>query len=62
MNTMKMTEDMLNKVDQNNMKARAILMTLVDAHQNDGNEDLTIVIEAALDYLNRNHDLFNEMQ
>lgn len=59
---MKMTEDMLNKVDQNNMKARAILMTLVDAHQNDGNEDLTIVIEAALDYLNRNHDLFNEMQ
>ena len=59
---MKMTEDTLNKVDQNNMKARAILMTLVDAHQNDGNEDLTIVIEAALDYLNRNHDLFNEMQ
>ena len=59
---MKMTEDMLNKVDQNNMKARAILMTLVDAHHNDGNEDLTIVIEAALDYLNRNHDLFNEMQ
>ena len=50
---MKMTEDKLNQIDENFTKARAILMTYLDAHQHDGSEDHTIVIEAAMDYMNR---------
>lgn len=57
---MKMTEDKLNQIDENFTKARAILMTYLDAHQHDGSEDHTIVIEAAMDYMNRVNTLLNE--
>lgn len=59
---MKMTEDMLNKVDQNNMKARAILQAAIDSHQDGDHEDYNLVVEAALDYLTKNYHLLDEAQ
>lgn len=57
---MKMTEDMLNQIDENFTKARVILLTYLEAHQNDGSEDHITVIEVAMDYLNRVEELLNE--
>lgn len=61
--TMKLTEEMMNQIDQNNMKARAILQAALDAHQNnDTAEDYNLVVEAALDYLTKNYHLLDQAQ
>lgn len=59
---MKITENDLFQIDQNNMKARCILQTLLDAHQHDGSEDYNLVVEVVVDYLTRNHNILNEVQ
>ncbi len=59
---MKMTEEQLNQIDENFRKARVILMTYLDAHQNDGSEDHTTVIEVVMDYMNKIEDIMKEVQ
>ena len=60
LNTMNITEQTLNQIDQNHMKARIILMNALAAHQNNDCEDYNTAVEAALDYLSRNEDLLKE--
>ena len=59
---MNMTEQMLNQIDNNQMKARIILKNALAAHQSDDCDDYNTAVEAALDYLDRIDDLLKGVQ
>lgn len=59
-----MNEQQITRVDENNMKARAILQSLIFALEKDadpGEEiDVLPLVEAAYDYLNDTNRMFQE--
>ena len=61
---MKFTNEIIDQIDNNNMKAMEILRMLMCMV---GNEELTVcgvdvsvVIDAAFDYLQKNDEIFND--
>lgn len=63
---MKFTNEIIDQIDDNNMKAREILRMLMCMV---GNEELTVngvdvsvVIDAAFDYLQKNDEIFNNVK
>lgn len=61
---MKITEQQITRIDENNMKAKAILQSLIFALGKDADpgEEINVLslIEAACDYLNDTNRMFQE--
>lgn len=59
-----MNEQQITRVDENNMKARAILQSLIFALEKDADpgEEINVLslVEAACDYLNDTNRMFQE--
>lgn len=59
-----MNEQQITRVDENNMKARAILQSLIFALEKDADpgEEINVLslVEAACDYLNDTNKMFQE--
>ena len=58
---MNITEQTLNQIDSNHMKAMVILKNALAAHQNDDCDDYNTALEIALEYMNRNDELLKEV-
>ena len=63
---MKFTNEIIDQIDDNNMKAREILRMLMCMVGNEelavNGVDVSVVIDTAFDYLQKNDEIFNSIK
>lgn len=63
---MKFTNEIIDQIDDNNMKAREILLMLMCMVGSEelavNGVDVSVLIDAAFDYLQKNDEIFNSLK
>ena len=63
---MKFTNEIIDQIDDNNMKARGILLMLMCMVGSEelavNGVDVSVLIDAAFDYLQKNDEIFNSLK